>query len=140
MSNCSRVFRAMSTSVVKFCCEKSHRKKRWPEVVLWKRCCKIHRKTPVPEPLFNKVADLRPATLLKRDPGTGVFLLILPNFKEHLFLQNTSSSCFCHHLKPPSQMFDEILDTTLLSQNGSSFTSFEWNYRFYDLHCTANVF
>ena len=29
------------------------------------------------ESLFNKVAGLRPATLLKRDPGTGTFLRIL---------------------------------------------------------------
>ena len=30
---------------------------------------------------FNKVAGLRPAALLKkRDPGTGVFLLILRHF------------------------------------------------------------
>ena len=35
----------------------------------------IHRKTPVPESLFNKVVNLRSATLLKNkiDPGTGVF-------------------------------------------------------------------
>ena len=35
---------------------------------------------------FNKVAGLRPATLLKRDSGTSVFLWILWNtfFKEHL--------------------------------------------------------
>ena len=31
----------------------------------------------------------------KGDSGTGVFLWILRNFKEHLFLQNTSSGCFC---------------------------------------------
>ena len=65
---------------------------------------KIHRKALVPESLFNKVAGLplsyrnqsidllsksmdwflydngTPATLLKRDSGTGVFLLILRNF------------------------------------------------------------
>ena len=35
---------------------------------------KIHRKTPVPQSLFNKVASLRVATLLKRDSGNGVFL------------------------------------------------------------------
>ena len=35
---------------------------------------KIHRKITMPESLFNKVAGLRPATLLKRDSGTGVFL------------------------------------------------------------------
>ena len=34
---------------------------------------------------FHKVAGLRPATLLKRDSGTGVFLWILQNFKEHPF-------------------------------------------------------
>ena len=31
---------------------------------------------------------------LKRDSGTGVFLWILRNFYEHLFLQNTSGGCF----------------------------------------------
>ena len=31
-------------------------------------------------PFFNKVPGLKPATLLKRDSGTGVFLLILYNF------------------------------------------------------------
>ena len=46
----------------------------FPEAVV-RRCsvktvllkfCKIYRKTPAPEPLFNKVASLRPATLLKK--------------------------------------------------------------------------
>ena len=31
--------------------------------------CKTHRKTPVPEFLFHKVAGLCPATLLKRGSG-----------------------------------------------------------------------
>ena len=35
---------------------------------------KIHRKTPLLESLFNKVAGLKTATLLKRDSSTGVFL------------------------------------------------------------------
>ena len=43
---------------------------------------------------FNKVAGLRPATLLKKASGTGVFLWILWNFQEHIFLQNTSGGCF----------------------------------------------
>ena len=34
----------------------------------------IHRKTPVLESVFNKIAGLRPATLFKRDPETSVFL------------------------------------------------------------------
>ena len=48
----------------------------------------IHRKTPVLESLFNKVADLetwRPATLSKRDSTTSVFLWILRNSYERLF-------------------------------------------------------
>ena len=46
--------------------------------VLLKRCSKkfrkIHRKTPVPEPLFNKASGPRLVTLLKRGSSTGVFL------------------------------------------------------------------
>ena len=34
----------------------------------------FHKKTPVLESLFNKVAGLRPATLLKGDLNTRVFL------------------------------------------------------------------
>ena len=33
----------------------------------------IQRETPVPEFLFNEVADLRPGTLFKKRPGTDVF-------------------------------------------------------------------
>ena len=58
--------------------------KQPPEVFCKKRCsqtfCKIHRKTPVSESLFNKDEGLRPATLLKKDSVTGVFQLILRNF------------------------------------------------------------
>ena len=46
---------------------------------------KFHRKTFVLESLFNKVAGLRPATLLKRDSKTSVFLWNLRIFWEHLF-------------------------------------------------------
>ena len=40
---------------------------------------------------FNKVAGLR---LQDWDSGTGVFLWILSNIQEHLFLPNTSGGCF----------------------------------------------
>ena len=33
----------------------------------------------------NNVTYLRPATLLKRDSSTGVFLWIFQNFEEHFF-------------------------------------------------------
>ena len=39
----------------------------------------------MPESIFNKVAGLRPATLLKRKFGAGVFLWILLNFYEHFW-------------------------------------------------------
>ena len=42
---------------------------------------KFHRKTPVLESLFNKVAVSRPATLRIRELKTGVFLWNLLNFK-----------------------------------------------------------
>ena len=44
--------------------------KQPPEAFCKKMCSwkfhKIHRKTPVPEVFFNRVAGLRPATLLKK--------------------------------------------------------------------------
>ena len=68
------------------------------EVFCKKRCswtfCKIHRKTPVPESLFNKVPGLRPTTLLKKDSSTGVFLRILRDFLEHLFYRTPLVDCF----------------------------------------------
>ena len=68
--------------------------KQPPEAFCKKMCSwkfqKIHRKTPVPENFLNKVAGLRPVTLLRKrlwpqacnfikkgDSGTGVFLWIL---------------------------------------------------------------
>ena len=36
----------------------------------------------------------RPATLLKRDSNTGVFLWILWNLSEHLFWRTSANSCF----------------------------------------------
>ena len=45
--------------------------------------------------LFNKAfIKVIEATLLKRDPGTGVFLWILQNFKEQLFSRTPPDECF----------------------------------------------
>ena len=64
--------------------------KQPPELFCKKRCSqkcrKIHRKTPLPESLFNKVGGLRPATLLKRDSGTGVLQLVFAAFLRTPFL------------------------------------------------------
>ena len=49
-----------------------------------KKFRKIYRKTLVPECLLCHLS-LRPATLLKKRPGTDVFLWILRNLQEHLF-------------------------------------------------------
>ena len=43
---------------------------------------------------FNKVAGLRPETLLKRDSNTGAFRSILGNFLRTPFLQNPSGRYF----------------------------------------------
>ena len=40
------------------------------------------------------LSALRPATLLKIDTNTGVFLLILRNFSEHLFWRTFANGCF----------------------------------------------
>ena len=44
------------------------------KIDILKNFAKFHRKTSVPESLFNKLKDGRPAILLKRDSSTGVFL------------------------------------------------------------------
>ena len=55
-------------------------KQKPPEVFRKKngliKFCKIHRKTPVPESFFNKVAGLRPFV----NKFAGVFLWVLRNF------------------------------------------------------------
>ena len=62
--------------------------------ILYKMCSKkfrkIYRKTPVPESLFNKVAALSLQLYQKGNSGADVFLWVLRNSKEHLFLQTLS--------------------------------------------------
>ena len=48
--------------------------------VFWKISQNSQENTCARVSFFNKVAGLKPATLLKRDSGTGVFLSILRNF------------------------------------------------------------
>ena len=63
----------------------------------------------------NKVANLRPATLLKMDSGTAVFCEFCKIFKNTFFSQNTSSGCllpwfmmelFCKNSQRPVQKID----------------------------------
>ena len=63
--------------------------------------CKIHRKTPVPESIFNKFAGLTAFGLqlyLKRDSSTDFFLWILGSFEEHLF--NRTHLYYCRSSRP----------------------------------------
>ena len=60
----------------------------------------MYRKTPAPESLFNKVAGLRPATLLKKKILAQVFSCeffeICENtfFTEHLWTTASGKGCF----------------------------------------------
>ena len=57
--------------------------------------CKFHRKTPVLESLFYKVASLQAAALLKRDSCTGNFVSNLRNSSEHLFWRRSERLLLC---------------------------------------------
>ena len=62
---------------------------------------------------FNKVAGLR-QHYFKRDSGTGVFLLILRNFQERLFIQNTSGRLVLESLELIYNLMDkDALDSFL---------------------------
>ena len=64
-----------------------------------------------------KLQAWRPATLLKRDSNTGVFLWNLWNFLEHLFLQNASSGCFWSN---SGDLCGSLCDTVILWSFSSS--------------------
>ena len=57
-----------------------------------------------------KLQTWRPATLLKRDSSTGVFLWIFRIFQEHLFWKISTSGYFCkityfeEHLRTPASI------------------------------------
>ena len=55
---------------------------------------KIHSKAPVPEFFFNKIADLRPATLLKKRHWHRCFPVNYAKFLRTPFLLNISGQLF----------------------------------------------
>ena len=75
--------------------------KQPPEVFCKKRCsykfCKIHRKTPVPEYLFNKVVYLGPATLIKKRLWHRCFPVTFVKFLRTSILENTSGQLLLTH-------------------------------------------
>ena len=66
-----------------------HTQKQSPGGVLRKRCSEqfrtIHRKTTLPESLFNKVAGLRLATLMKKRPWHRCFRMNFAKYLRTLF-------------------------------------------------------
>ena len=65
--------------------------------MFWKISQKIQESICVRSSLFNKSADCKSITLLKRDSGTGLFLSILPKFSEQIYGTRLPSGCFCLH-------------------------------------------
>ena len=57
----------------------------------------IHRKTPVLEPLFNKVSGLKACNFIKKrvQHRCFLFLWILGHFKEDLFWRTSANYSFC---------------------------------------------
>ena len=71
-------------------------KKQRPDVLYKKSSYlpKFIRKHLYQSVFFNKVANLSPAILFKRDSDQGDFLRILRNFQKHLFHRTPSGDCF----------------------------------------------
>ena len=87
-----KLFNANSTVFLFF---RSSRPEVFCKIGVFRNFAKLTGKHLCQSLFFDKVAGLRPATLLKKRSGTGVFLWILWNSEEHHFLQNTSGGCFC---------------------------------------------
>ena len=93
-----------------------------PEAVVWrwsvkklllKKLRRIHRKASVSESLFNKLHAFRPATLLKRDSNTGVFLWFYKffndtYFEEHLRTISRWTVYLCINQRVLLQIFFQI--------------------------------
>ena len=66
--------------------------------ILWEKVfleiSQIHRKTPVPEPLFDKVAGLRPATLLKKRLWHSCFPVNFAKFPRTFIYSTPLDGCF----------------------------------------------
>ena len=63
---------------------------------------KIHRKKPVIESLFNKVAVLRACNFIKEDSNTGAFPWNLQTFEDNYFEEHLWNAASEHYLKRDS--------------------------------------
>ena len=95
-----------------------------PPGVFWKkgvlRNFKINRKTPVPESLFNTVAGLTPATLLKKRLWLMCFPVNFVKFLRTRFLQNTSGRLLLV-FKTPSEITLQNQKTVLSKKLNRNF-------------------
>ena len=91
-------------------------------VFLWnlpnfKEFGKFHRKAPVLESPFNKLQVFRPATLLKRDSNTGVFLW---TFYEHIFLHILAASLYRGVFKTRPSIYDGMFFAKIVTLTTST--------------------
>ena len=59
------------------------------------KVCNIHRKTPVLESLFSKVASLEACNFIKKRLQHRCFPVNIAKFLIKLYLKNTTGGCFC---------------------------------------------
>ena len=58
-----------------------------------------------------------PATILKSNSSTGVFLWTLPNFKEHLFWKTSANGCFWNLMKVFFDSWNRHYHSELVTKN-----------------------
>ena len=59
------------------------------------KVCNIHRKTPILESLFSKVASLEAYKFIKKRLQHTCFPVNIANFLRKFYLKNTIGGCFC---------------------------------------------
>ena len=71
----------------------------------WMKVCNIHRKTPVLESLFNKVASLEAYKLMKKRLQRRCFPVNIADFLSKFYLKNTTGGCFCTWNSPGIRLY-----------------------------------
>ena len=91
--------------------------KIWRNTFQWKKLkCKIFAFMKTKE---NRERGPRPATLLKRDSNTCVFLWILLSSYEHLFLKNSSVRVLLH-IQDKERLADELQKYPCFDEKGNN--------------------
>ena len=69
------------------------------------KVCNIHRKTPVLESLFGKVASLEAYKFIEKRLQNRCFPVNIANFLRKFYLKNTFGGCFCTWNSPGSWLY-----------------------------------